>query len=658
MIRLLAFLLANGCLLSLFSQNTFTTTYGGSKDEHAMAVLETQDGDYVIAGFSYSTGKGKTDILVIKTDPYGEEVWRKIFGGPGSDWANDIIETRDGNYVIAGYTQANPKGKHDAWVCQLNRYGELMWEQTYGGEETDEARSVVQTWDGGFAVAGFTESQSKGKGDIWVLRLNAVGTQMWAKNYGGKGIEKAYDILETRDGGFLLGGFQYYSETAEADLLLVRLDRHGKGLWRKVLRGPGNAVIESLTATPSGQFMVAGWAHTPQSGLDGKLLLVNATGRVMWEKTYGGKGKNAFYDIAKANSGGYVLTGQTAQSRKSANLWVVKVNNRGEMEWEKTTKGGKEDFGHALAATQDGGYALAGGTASFGKGGTDMYLLKTDAFGNFGEGNFAADLVVNSSKRPPSSNSGDGYKPNLYILSIGVSRFQDNSVNLTFAHTDASSVADRFASQEGKLYGQVKVKKLLNDQATLVNIKTGIAWLEQQATQKDMVLIFISSHGALDHKGSLYILPYDFEANNLFATGLNIRDLTEGINGAPCKKLIFLDACHSGQSGYDLLEFASIKSQNLNQAVSELVDKEAGVTVMTSSSGKEFSYENPKWGHGAFTKAILEGLNGAADFSKDGMINLMELNLYVMERVKELTQGRQHPYIPINLFGNIPLFVQ
>ena len=88
-----------------------------------------------------------------------------------------------------------------------------------------------------------------------------------------------------------------------------------------------------------------------------------------------------------------------------------------------------------------------------------------------------------------------------------------------------------------------------------------------------------------------------------------------------------------------------------------MVDATAGVTVMTSSSGNEFSYENPRWGHGAFSKAILEGLNGSADFNNDRTISLLELNLFVTERVKELTNGRQHPFTPINLFGDVPLFV-
>jgi uncharacterized caspase-like protein len=168
--------------------------------------------------------------------------------------------------------------------------------------------------------------------------------------------------------------------------------------------------------------------------------------------------------------------------------------------------------------------------------------------------------------------------------------------------------------------------------------------------------MYFSSHGALDNKGNLYILPHDFSPVSLFATALNIKDITSGVNGTPCKKLIFMDACHSGEAGADMLEFASIKDAGIDEVARQISDAEPGVTIMTSSTGKEYSYERTSWGHGAFSKAILEGLKGLADYNHDKVIVFNELNLYVSERVKELTKGKQHPFTPLNLFGNIPVF--
>ena len=659
MIRTLAFwfiLILSGS--HLIAQDTFTKVYGGKQDEHAMSVIETRDGDYVVVGFTFSFGQGKSDIWVMKVDEYGEVIWREYYGEEGFEWANDLIETRDGNYVVAGYSKDHESGLSDAWVFQLNRHGELMWSEKYGGDQADEAKSITQTTDGGYAVAGFSHSLSNGESDIWLLRLNAVGNTLWEKNYGGTGTEQGYSIIETSDEGFLIGGYQSYRKSFKADMLLVKVDRNGKGVWRKAIKSPGNDVIEAVLETDEGDYLVAGWGfHEANQSLDAKVFRVSPSGKVLWERNFGGEGKDAVYDIVPTDDGGYALAGQTGSYGSRSDFWLLKLDENGTPSWQKRSQGESRDWGHALCHTRDGGYLLVGGTKSFAEGGSDMCLMKTDARGNFGKGPVVTAKIEAQEDMPIEAytSSPEIFKPDLYVLSVGISEFEDQGVRLTYAHSDAEAIAEQFAGLEGSLFRKVKVKTLVNEEATLLNIRRQISWLEREATQKDMILVFYSSHGALDHKGNLYLLTRDFDPHNLFATALNIRDLTEGMNGTPCKKLIFLDACHSGQSGMNLL--ASIKALNLNEAVGEIVSKEPGLTVMTSSSGNEFSYENPRWGHGAFTKAILEGLRGEADFNKNRVISLLELNLYVTERVKELTRGRQHPFTPINLFGDVPLSV-
>ncbi|MEM6800772.1 MAG: caspase family protein [Bacteroidota bacterium] len=642
----------------LLSQDVFTQTFGGKQNEHGIDIVETRDDAYVCVGTTDSYGKGKNDVCVFKIDPLGRTIWRKYMGSSFHDRASDLLETRDGNYVIAGYTKNEENGSNDAWVFSLNRHGELMWSHTYGGNQEDHARALTQTSDGGFLLAGFSESYSSGGRDIWVVRLNAVGEILWQDNYGGKGAEEAYDVIQTRDEGFLIGGYQRYDKAErKADMLLVKIDRNGKGTWRKSFPAKGNDVIEKVIETKSGDYLAAGWAYSPKNkSLDGKLLKVNRGGKLLWQKYYGGKAKDAIYDIEQSDRGDFVMAGQTASYSDSDDVWLMKINEEGELRWQRSSQGKKDDYAHAVAATRDRGFALIGGTKSYGKGGRDLLVFKTDSKGNFKQSTALSSPDLPREDKANAYAEDQSKKPNLYVLAVGVSRYEDQTVSLKYAHTDASAMAEQFARQEGKIFNRVEVRKLMNKRATLVNIRSGINWLESTAGPRDMILMFISAHGALDDKGSLYILPTDFEASNLFATALNIRDLTEGVGGSSSKKMIFLDACHSGQSAYDLLEFANINSFNLNAAVEDMVKRESGLSVMTSSSGEEFSYENPRWGHGAFTKALLEGFGGHADFNEDETVSLGELNLYVMERVKELTSGRQHPYMPINLFGNIPLF--
>lgn len=642
----------------LWAQPTYTRTYGGPADEHALALTPTRDGGYALAGFTFSYGQGRSDVWVMKVNAYGQEIWRQYLGGPDFDWANDLVETRDGNLVVAGYQRDSLTRKRNAWVFQLNRHGELMWSQVYGGEQGDEAKAITQTSDGGFAVIGYSHSFSRGKSDMWLLRLNAVGAELWQQHYGTRWEEKAYCIHETPDEGFLLGGYQSRNDDNRADQLIVRVDRNGDGIWRRVIPAPGNGLVEAVTISPEGNYLAVGWGYRDSLTLQGTLVELTPGGRILRENDFGGPGKQAFYDFVPVPQGGYIAVGQTESQTQPGEIWLMRFDPRGQALWETRTRGPREDYGHAVVPTADGGFLIAGGTKSLGAGGADICLLKTDRQGRFDASTVAFESELVRPEVRTDLDSVDGLmKPDLYILAVGVSDYQEEYLRLTYAHRDAQAVAHKLEEQTGRLFRRVESRVLINEEATLVNIKAGLSWLERQATQKDLIVMFISAHGALDHKGSHFILPADFDPHHLFATGLNIQDLTEGVSATPCKKLILLDACHSGQSGYDFMEFANIKSYDLNQAISDLSAREPGVTVITSSSGREFSYERPEWQHGAFTMALLEGLSGQADLNEDLLINLAELNYFITERVRDLTEGRQHPYMPINLFGNIPLFL-
>lgn len=650
-------------LTGLSAQATFSRTYGDRVQTHITAVHQAQNGDLVLAGITYPRGKRHSDLWIMQTDPTGEPIWHRTLGGDAPEQVYDLIETRDGNFVLVGVTHHPQTRRAQGLAIQLNRYGEIMWSRRYGSASArgDQLRAIVQTADGGFAAAGFVSDGPKGGQDLWLLRLNAVGEAVWQQTYGTVGDELALALIETRDEGFLLGGSITQGEAHGRDMLLLRTDRRGRAKWQRFVPTPGDDAVEQLVEAIDGSYVAAGWGRSDLTeSMDARVWAVSKTGQITWDRSYGGAQADAFYDLVAVPGGGYAALGRTASFDQSADLWLMRLDVAGRTLWQERTQGERTDWAHALTVTQDDGFLLGGATRSFAPGRiTTGYLVKTDARGRFGaaasgvSGNEMAEVA----QAGPTPDAEPWFKPNLYVLTIGVSDYQHEPINLAFAHSDAETIGERFAQLEGSLYREVYVKALTNGAATLANIKSGIAWLEREATQMDMILVFVSSHGALDHKGNLYLLPHDVKSDQLFATGLNIDALTKGMNGVPCKKLILLDACHSGQSGHDLLAYATPKAANVNQAVEELINKEPGITVMTSSSGNEFSYENPRWGHGAFTKAILEGLDGSADYNRDQLINLFELNLFVTQRVKDLTGGRQHPFTPINLFGDIPVYV-
>lgn len=662
-----------GVLLSSFSlltaQPLINLKLGGKQDEVAYSAMQTPLGDYVVAGSSASNNSGSSDIWITRRDKNGEKVWEKYFGGASHDIAYDIIQTKEGKYVACGFTSdSDPKVKtNKAIVICLSPKGDIEWQNTYGGGKGEKAACIVQTPDGGYLFTGLTRSFAKGQQDAWVVRLDATGKVKWQKSYGGLGTEDANAIVASRFGGYIIAGRVDIKgandEKPNKNIYILKIDEAGKEIWSKSIAGEKSEEATSLTELPDGRIAVAGWTSSKGMGkTDGEIIFMNKDGNVLWDKTFGKAGIDGFNSITYTPDGNYlVAAGATIPASGSeSGLWVMKIDIKGNILWEKTSNGDRDEQINSICPLtgKDGGFLLAGFSNNESNGGKDMWLLNISQQGIYKINQPAPPkppvvIAPNPTEKPGKS---DPMKPNLYILTVGVSNYSESKYNLTFAHTDADSIADMFATMRGKIFGKVEVKKLLNEQATLVNVKKAIQWLEEQATQKDLVIMFFSSHGALDNKGNLYILPTDFSPVSLFATGLNIKDITNGINGTPCKKLIFMDACHSGEAGADMLEFASIKDASTDNLMKEITDADPGVTIMSSSTGKEFSYEKPSWGHGAFTKAILEGLGGKADYNKDKTIYFSELNNYVSERVKELTKGKQHPFTPINIFGNIPIF--
>ena len=243
----------------------------------------------------------------------------------------------------------------------------------------------------------------------------------------------------------------------------------------------------------------------------------------------------------------------------------------------------------------------------------------------------------------------DLFKPDLYLLSIGVSEYQDAEMNLDYAHKDALALQKIYKNQEGKLFNQVHVNLLTNQEATRGNVLDAFDWLEQGVTQHDMAVVFVAGHGVNDVKDNYYFLPHDADVERLRRTAVNWGDFNILLADLPSKTLLFVDTCKSGNvTGSKKRGFES----NITGALKDLADTESGVVVMSASTGKESSLENPTWGHGAFTKALVEGMeNFKADLDQDEVITFKELDLFVSRHVKRLTGGKQHPttQVPENI---------
>lgn len=195
--------------------------------DFASSVQQTADGGYVIVGRTYfSNVNHDYDVSVLKLNEDGSVAWEKTYGGSDNDFAWSIQQTADGGYIVAGFTFSFGAGSDDAWILKLNSDGSAAWQKAYGGASVDRANSVQQTADGGYIVAGFTQSFGAGRNDAWVVKLNANGTVAWQKTYGGVFNDEAYSVRQTSDGGYIVAGSTESYGVGGSDVWILKLDQN------------------------------------------------------------------------------------------------------------------------------------------------------------------------------------------------------------------------------------------------------------------------------------------------------------------------------------------------------------------------------------------------------------------------------------------------
>jgi hypothetical protein len=239
---------------------------------------------------------------------------------------------------------------------------------------------------------------------------------------------------------------------------------------------------------------------------------------------------------------------------------------------------------------------------------------------------------------PP--NSGPDLRPALYVMAIGVSNYSDPSIRLEFAAKDSTDLSNLLKAQEGGLYRKVIVRNLTDASAKRDDILDGLEWIRRELTARDVAIVFLAGHGVNDADGVFYYLPQDVDVKRLKRTAVIFTEIRNTLISLPGKALFFIDTCHAGNVlGTGL---RSVRADT-TAVVNELSSADNGVIVFAAATGRQFAQESSKWGNGAFTKAILEGLGGQADFNKSGRITHKMLDLYLSERVKNLTDGTQSP---------------
>ena len=396
--------------------------YGGTLFEEIRSIVRTSDGGYVVAATTVSNNgdvtnnHGSNDAWIMKLDAGGNKVWTKLFGGSGDDEALAMIATTDGGYIFTGSTTSMDGdiiGKTsldaDAWVMKIDANGNKVWSKTYGGNGPDNPVSITATVNGGYAIAGFTGSNNgdingnHGGSDAMVIAIDANGTKVWAKAFGGTLMDHAWAIAAKADGSLVIAGRTHSNDGdlsghngGTEDILVMKIDGDGNKVWSKLFGGSADDYSFSIIVTDDGGYAVAGNTRSNSGDVsgnhgmqDGWMLKLDAGGNKQWQKAYGGSGNDGFQSVNKTADGGYIFAGSAASNdgdvsgnRGNSDAWILKVDASGNKQWSKLFGGLNFDaFGVAIDAG-DGSYAVIGNTlsndgdVSGNKGSMDIWVMK------------------------------------------------------------------------------------------------------------------------------------------------------------------------------------------------------------------------------------------------------------------------------------------
>ena len=239
----------------------WSRTFGGPRWDCARSVQQTTDGGYILAGYTDPTSSGIYDALLIKTDVRGVEQWSQTFGGAYQDWIYSVQQTTDGGYVLAGRTMSSGAGQK-AWLIKTDAAGVKKWDwhRTSGSHACwNGAESVQQTTDGNYILAGYTRFHGAGGSDAWLVKIDTVGAEYWNRTFGGSGEDGAYSVQQTTDGGYILAGYTNSYGAGREDAWLIKTDAAGVEQWSQTFGGVENEYVYSVQQTTDGGYILAGW---------------------------------------------------------------------------------------------------------------------------------------------------------------------------------------------------------------------------------------------------------------------------------------------------------------------------------------------------------------------------------------------------------------
>lgn len=358
-------------------QIRWSSITGGNYNDESYATVQTADNGYAVLGSTYSFGSGDYDFFLIRLNEKGDTLWTKTFGGKYADYGRSLINTPDKGFLLVGTSKSGGFGMGDIYVVKTDSLGNLSWEKSYGGAETDEGSSVAMTTDLGYVICGTTRSYGLGNGDMILVKIDSLGTAKWIKTYGGTAGDSGSDIKLTGDGGFIAVGGTGSFGSGYSSVYVVRTDAAGDTIWTNAYGGDKSDFAYAVSPTYDGGFVIAGQTESFGAGYkDAYLIKTDAAGTLLWQKTYGGEKDERAYSVSVTSDGGYVLGGITHSfGAGKVDMYILKTDEKGDTTWTRTIGGPKSDYCYHVIQNYRFDFILSGSSYSFSSGGADAYII-------------------------------------------------------------------------------------------------------------------------------------------------------------------------------------------------------------------------------------------------------------------------------------------
>jgi uncharacterized delta-60 repeat protein len=355
-------------------------TYGGDDGDIAQGIAALDNGDSVIVGTCRSFGAKQTDICVSRMNNKGEMAWRLMLGGEKVDEGKAIIRTSDGNLMVLGSTKSYAKNyDRDLYVVKVSAQGNVIWEESFGGDRDEFAGGIAETDDGGAIVVGDTTSYGKGYKDIYIAKLDKNGKVVSSFIVGGNKEDSAQALTRTKDGNMVLVGYRETGRSGNTDFFIMKIDQNGKKIWSQTYGGDRSDRLNGVTATEDGGIVATGSTYSYNSeNTDLSVMKLNAEGTMLWHKIYGFKYYEYGNDVAATADGGVMVAGGTTTLGKGDHsAYLIALNDNGEVVWSHVYGNRGKDSVNAITRLSDGSMIAVGESDSYSRA-TKIYMLKID----------------------------------------------------------------------------------------------------------------------------------------------------------------------------------------------------------------------------------------------------------------------------------------